>query len=255
MAGVIAQQGEVDRALALWQQSLEIEDSIGNVKGKAATLHQMAGVIAQQGEVDRALALWQQSLEIKERIGDVKGKAATLAEIGANAYRQRDIKRATEFLEQSAQALGQVRAYRDLVTVLNNLDAITEKGNLIYLVQAVWLCIKVQAPLQQTISILKDLYNVVPQGDELEALLAAFALFLCHQRGQGHPQIEQLQALSVKLLSGAAGAQGITTQEALESWFTQQQLNDRAIVLPRLNQRLEAMIGDHWAFDPSPLQN
>ena len=215
----------------------------------------MAGVIAQQGKVDRALALWQQSLEICDRIGDVQGKVVTLAEMGGNAYRQGDMEQAAELLEQSAQALGQVKAYRDLVTVLKNLDVITEKTNLTYLVQAVWLCTKVQAPLQQTLSILKDLYNAVPQGDQLEALLAAFALFLCNQRGQGHPQIEQLQALSFKLLSGAAGAQGITTQEAFESWFTQQQLNDRAIVLPRLNQRLEAMIGDNWAFDPSPLQN
>ncbi|MBW4659571.1 MAG: tetratricopeptide repeat protein [Drouetiella hepatica Uher 2000/2452] len=254
MAGVIAQQGDIDRALNLWQQSLEIDERIGDVKGKAVTLHQMAGVIAQQGDIDRALNLWQQSLEIKERIGNVKGKAATLANMGANAYRQGDTERAIELLKQSAQALGQVRAYGDLVTAINNLDAITEKGNLIYLVQAVWLCTKVQAPLQQSISILTNLYNAVPQGDELEALLAAFALFLCNQRGQGHPQIEQLQELSFKLLSSAAGAQGIETQEALELWFTQQQLNDPAIFLPRLNQRLEAMIGDHWAFDPSPLR-
>ena len=56
------------------------------------------------------------------------------------------------------------------------------------------------------------------------------------------------------MLSGAAVAQGITTPEAFESWFAQQQLNDPAIFLPQLNQRLEAMIGNDWAFDPSPLQ-
>ena len=56
------------------------------------------------------------------------------------------------------------RAYVDLVTVLKNLDAISEKGNFIYLAQAVWLCLKVQSPLQQTIEILRDLFNAIPQA-------------------------------------------------------------------------------------------
>ncbi|NMG18191.1 tetratricopeptide repeat protein, partial [Brasilonema bromeliae] len=78
MAGVIARQGDIERAIALWQQSLEIVERIGDVGGKAATLCNMAGVIAQQGDIERAIALWEQSLEIVERIGDVGGKAATL---------------------------------------------------------------------------------------------------------------------------------------------------------------------------------
>ena len=95
----------------------------------------------------------------------------------------------------------------------------------------------------------------MPQGDELEALLAAFALFLCAQRGQGHPQLAQLQERASKMISAAAGAQGITTQDAFDAWFTQQQLNDSAVFLPRLSQRLEVLIDNQWAFDPSPLQS
>jgi hypothetical protein len=38
---------------------LEIKESIGNVQGKAATLHQMAGIYAQQGDVDQAIALYK----------------------------------------------------------------------------------------------------------------------------------------------------------------------------------------------------
>jgi len=39
----------------------------------------MAGLIAQRGDIEGAIALYQQSLEIKERINNVQGKAATLA--------------------------------------------------------------------------------------------------------------------------------------------------------------------------------
>ena len=94
----------------------------------------------------------------------------------------------------------------------------------------------------------------MPQADELAALLAAFALFLCAQRGHGHPQLAQLQEHAGKMMAAAAGAQGITTQDALVDWFTQQQLNDSAVSLPRLSQRLEGLIDNQWAFDPSPLQ-
>jgi len=295
MAGVIAQQGEIERALGLWQRSLDIQERIGNVKDKAITLNNMARVIANQGDIDRALDLWQQSLEIQERIGDVKGKATTLNNMATNAYRQGDSERALDLWQQdleiserigdvkgkattlanmayvagkagdhvrqldlnlqAAQALGQVRAYGDLVTVLSNLGATAETNALSYLAQALWLALRTQPSLTQSITLAAALYQRVPQADELEALLAAFALTLCAQRGQGHPQLAQLQERASTMMSGAAGAQGITTQDAFEGWVTQQQLNDSAVFLPRLNQRLEVLIDNQWAFDPSLLQS
>jgi len=249
MAGVIAQQGNIDYALNVWQQSLDISDRIGDVKGKAITLNNMAWVIAQEGEPDRAFYLWQQSLGIQERIGDVKGKAATLNNMADIAYQQGDNQKALELFTQSAQAFGQARAYVDLVTVLNNLDAISEKGNCIYLAQAVWLCIRLQAPLQNTLEILQDFFNAVPQGDPLESLLATTANFLCIRRGEGNPQLPQLQELSTKMLMGAASAQGIATPEDLEAWMTRSQFNDPNVFLPRLNQRLEDLVGDGWLFE------
>ncbi|NJK54346.1 MAG: tetratricopeptide repeat protein [Leptolyngbyaceae cyanobacterium SU_3_3] len=90
LAIIYAQQGQVEQAIALYQQSLEIKESIGNVQGKAATLHQMAGIYAQQGKVDQAINLFNQSLEIEERIGDVRGKAMTLWWLGHLAKEQGD---------------------------------------------------------------------------------------------------------------------------------------------------------------------
>ena len=78
MSRIVAQQGDIPRAMELYEQSLELKERIGDVAGKAATLHNMAGVLAQQGDIPRAMALWHESLGLKERIGDVRGKAATL---------------------------------------------------------------------------------------------------------------------------------------------------------------------------------
>jgi hypothetical protein len=41
----VAQQGEIERALQLWQQSLEIRERISDLHGKGVTLHAMAAVI------------------------------------------------------------------------------------------------------------------------------------------------------------------------------------------------------------------
>jgi len=84
-AFLIAQQGEIDTALDLYRQSLQIKEQINDVQGKAATLHAMAGIVAQQGEIDTALDLYRQSLQILEQINDVRGKAATLHQMASNS--------------------------------------------------------------------------------------------------------------------------------------------------------------------------
>ncbi|WP_341730570.1 tetratricopeptide repeat protein, partial [Microcoleus sp. EPA2] len=70
--------GNKKEAIAFYQQSLELQEKIGDVQGKAATLHCLAIIYANQGEVEQAIAFYQQSLELQEKIGDVQGKAATL---------------------------------------------------------------------------------------------------------------------------------------------------------------------------------
>ncbi len=94
MAGVIARRGDIERALGLWRDSLALWDQIGDVRGKAATLHQMAGVIAQRGDIERALGLWRDSLALWDQIGDVGGKAATLHQMAGVIARRGDIERA-----------------------------------------------------------------------------------------------------------------------------------------------------------------
>jgi uncharacterized protein YoxC len=251
MARVIAAQGNIDEAMGLWQQSLELYERINDVQGKAATLNNMARVIAAQGNIDEAMGLWQQSLELKERINDVQGKAATLGNMATVAYQQGDLQKALELFKETAVALGQMRAFGDLFTVLSNLGVADESQSLAYRSQALWLSLRIQTPLPDTIGLIRYLFNQVPQGDALEALLAATALFFCQTRGQGHPQLDSLQQLALQLLSAAATAQGIATEQALAEWFAQQQLNDPQVFLPQLNQRLEAIVGDQWLFDPT----
>jgi hypothetical protein len=222
---------------------------------KAATLSNMAGVIAQQGDIERALQLWQESLDIKERIGDVKGKASTLANLAYWAGETGDRTKQLNLNLQAAEALGQARAYSDLLTVLRNLGLTSEDSGPAYLAQAIWLLLRIQAPLPKSIDLLNALYQGIPKGDPLEALLGTTANFFCQARGENHPQLQPLQKTSFNILIGAATEQGIDPNDeaSLQNWITAQQLNDPALFLPQLNAQLETLIGETWAFDRTPL--
>lgn len=100
MAELKTQQGEIEDAIALYNQSLQIKESINDLMGKAATLNNMAYLQQQQGNIEGATHLYNQSLQIKESINDVQGKAATLSNIAALKGQQGDIEGAIALLKQ-----------------------------------------------------------------------------------------------------------------------------------------------------------
>ncbi|MEH2214892.1 hypothetical protein [Nostoc sp.] len=83
-----------------------------------------------------------------------------------------------------------------MVTVLSNLGLADESNGLVYLAQAIWLTLRIQTPLAQTIQLICGLCNAVPQNDELEALLGTTAMFFCNRRSEGHPQLKELLELA-----------------------------------------------------------
>jgi tetratricopeptide (TPR) repeat protein len=124
MASVYVQQGDVKRAMELYQQSLDIKEQIGNAQGKAATLHQMASVYVQQGDVKRAMELYQQSLDIEDQIGDARGKAATLHAMASVYVQQGDVKRAMELYQQSLDIKEQIGNTQGKAATLHQMASV-----------------------------------------------------------------------------------------------------------------------------------
>jgi len=118
-----AQQGQVEEAIALFQQSLEIKERIGNAQGKAATLHNIAKIKARQGQVEEAIALFQQSLEIEERIGNAHGKAVTLHEIANIKAQQGQVEEAIALYQQSLDIFERIGS-PDAATVQDSLNRV-----------------------------------------------------------------------------------------------------------------------------------
>ncbi|MDZ8080725.1 MAG: tetratricopeptide repeat protein [Nostoc sp. DcaGUA01] len=126
-----ADKGEVDEAIALYNQSLEIFERIGNVQGKAATLHQLAGIYANKGDVDEAIALYNQSLEITERIGDFQTKAATLHEFGRIYAHKGEVDEAIALYNQSLEITERIGDFQTKAATLHQLGIIyANKGEI-----------------------------------------------------------------------------------------------------------------------------
>jgi tetratricopeptide (TPR) repeat protein len=113
MANVLVTRGDLDGAMRLYQQSLELDERLGDLQGKAATLHEMANVLVTRGDLDGAMRLYQQSLELDERLGDLKGKAATLAMMAQVHILRGEQEPALRALLVSLQTLSQIGATPD----------------------------------------------------------------------------------------------------------------------------------------------
>lgn len=192
-------------------------------------------------------------MEIKERIGNVKGKAATLAQMAWAAGQSGDPARSDQLNREAATALGSVRAYLDLIAVLDNLGATAQQEREIFAAQAAWLVVKVQAPVDEFLGVLQQLFDLVAKGDPLETLLGAAAVRIVAARGGNHPEREKLGERAVELLSIAAGNAGVESREAFERWVAENRLGDGGHVFPRLLELLEQLVGDRWLFDRAPL--
>lgn len=251
MAEVIARQGDIEQALSFWQESLKIIEHIGEFKDKATILNNMANAIVNQGDIEQGLSLLDQSLNINKDVGNILGQADNLANIGCVAGKTGDIPRQLELQQFAVELFAQVKAYGKMATVLGYLGIADESNALVYLAQAIWLSLRIQYPLGDSIGLIFDLYTKVPKYDELKALLGTTAFYLCLIQDESYPKLQEFQIISIKMLLEAGINKGIDIKQAYTIWFVQQRLNDPEYFLPRLNQRLEEIVGDGWLFDRS----
>ncbi|MCC5624219.1 tetratricopeptide repeat protein [Nostoc sp. CHAB 5715] len=82
----------VQKAIALYNQSLEITERIGNVQGKAMTLWWLGHLVEQQGEYTIAISYLQPALEILQRLKspDAESVRASLARVRQKVESEED---------------------------------------------------------------------------------------------------------------------------------------------------------------------
>ncbi|WP_104905965.1 tetratricopeptide repeat protein [Nostoc sp. 'Lobaria pulmonaria (5183) cyanobiont'] len=87
LAILYGNKGDVDEAIILYNQSLEINERIGNIQGKAITLCWLGHLAEQQGEYTKAISYLQPALEILQRLKslDAESVSASLDRVMGNS--------------------------------------------------------------------------------------------------------------------------------------------------------------------------
>ena len=256
MGHFIAHRGDVEKAMELWQQSMELMEQIGEDRGKAATLQTMGYFIAQQGDIEKAMELWQQSMELTEQIGDVRGKAATLANMAWTAGKQGDSTKQRQLNLDAARALTAIGAWIDVTTVLGNLGMREDQDATGFLAQAFCLALRVAVPADDAVGLAAALLTRIGAESDAGPLVAAAGNFVAHNRGSEHPKQEEMQRLGGGMIEACAEAHGVAEDEdSILAWFKSQGLDDPDQFIPKLDEALEAIVGDeNWLFDRSAVR-
>ena len=97
-------QGDYETALRYLEQSLAIQQQIGDLQGEGVTFNNISQIHKVRGNYETALRYLEQSLVIMQQIGDILGMATTLNNIGVIYLNQKnDAESAIQFFIQSYQ--------------------------------------------------------------------------------------------------------------------------------------------------------
>ncbi len=121
IANVQASQGKSDAALASYSKALEIDREIGAKKNIADTYLDMGVLLEGRGQYDKALQLYKDSLQMQRDLGDETNQAVCLNNI-ANVYlAQGKSDDALTYYQQALQLREKLGVSIDIAETLHNL--------------------------------------------------------------------------------------------------------------------------------------
>jgi tetratricopeptide (TPR) repeat protein len=122
--------GDYETALTYLEQSLAINQQIGDRQGEGETVNNLATTAHAKGDYDTALGYLEQSLIIMQQIGDRKGEGTTLNNLATTSLAKGDYDTALGYLEQSLIIQQQIGDRQGEGVTLNNLSQIySAKGD------------------------------------------------------------------------------------------------------------------------------
>jgi predicted ATPase/Tfp pilus assembly protein PilF len=120
--GLVAlDQGDLGKAAFYLKKSLVEQRELGNEQGIAGLLNNLGRVAMEQGDFPRSKAFLAESLEISERLGDKSSAAMVLLNMGRVEHFLRNYSQATSFLERSLGMHEMLANKRGVAFAISNL--------------------------------------------------------------------------------------------------------------------------------------
>lgn len=124
-AGALAaQQRDYPAARALYEESLAIQEEVGNKHGVAICLNNLGLMACEQGDYATARPLLEQSLALDREVGNQAGAAAVLENLGLLASEQRDYALARSYYEEGLAIERELGNRYGMAISLNNMGVI-----------------------------------------------------------------------------------------------------------------------------------
>jgi len=121
--------GQNRRALALYEETLELNQELGNVRSVAVTQNAMATVLSQLGQPQAALALYEQSLHTTQQLGDIREVAVTQASMATVLSQLGQPQAALVLYEQALHAKQQLGDIREAAAMQASMaDVLSQMG-------------------------------------------------------------------------------------------------------------------------------
>jgi predicted ATPase/DNA-binding XRE family transcriptional regulator len=123
-----AEQGDYDRGVALYEESLTLYRNMGHRKGMSGPLRELGALAYRRGDYEQAVRLSQQALAISREFGSAFGSGLAVCTLSDALRAQGDLERARMLLEESAVSLRRteypLRVANALAITLSRLGSI-----------------------------------------------------------------------------------------------------------------------------------
>jgi predicted ATPase/DNA-binding XRE family transcriptional regulator len=123
-----AAQGDHDRAVELYEESLTLYERLGYRKGTSGPLRELGAAAYRRGDQEQAVRLNERALAVAREFGSRFGAALALCNLADVLRDQGNLERAESLLEESLASLrsegGPLRIANALVNTLNRLGSI-----------------------------------------------------------------------------------------------------------------------------------
>ncbi|MBL4657614.1 MAG: tetratricopeptide repeat protein, partial [Flavobacteriales bacterium] len=122
-------QGDYNQAIDYWYRALKIQEELGNIHGVANCLNNLGHVYRRQGDTEKAIELYVRSMEIDEEAGNKEGLAHSLNNLG-NVYKGLgDFTKATDYYQKSLKLKQETGNKSGIASTLNNLGLVYAEQN------------------------------------------------------------------------------------------------------------------------------
>ena len=116
--------GNIDKALAYYEQSVKLLKELEDIKGLATCLNNIGSTYVGLGEINKSLKNYHQSLKLFESIQSKRGIAYCLSNLGDVYEHQGEREKALEFYERSLTLREELKDNPGIIHSLNNITGI-----------------------------------------------------------------------------------------------------------------------------------